>query len=422
MIQPTQTPTTPLGVSLPYSQHKDGTFIILGLKDPDNNLYTFVSGYRSLAIVPVSIGEKTVVSQFSPYPFETFSSLDDDKTNGWAHAYLEVKVETPPSDTQLAGMKSSGIVYHQFGPKTVTVLAEYQTPFQYAAQYLKEVGDRLGTYDLKTWVVSESVRSQDEYTAMTEILTQAISECIVRKQPFDISLDKGTLRYVSFLREKSDTVAITIGNYGHTRVTPEHIQEAEKAGYLSEEDLLFLVRRIWNIKPLLAHSAFDLSFFKRHLEGTPEVRRLTTDLSRTDIPVVRDLGFDMAFLFRAFHAIWLDSSYYDRDDAKYLTYKDLVTDTAYVEKEDRYDPYEYYCCPDCDGYPYPDDEAYDYTVDEQVMVLQDLVETWGDVLDDALLPVFAVWSPAVFSRAAAESDCQPFIAILAQTYPVKEDN
>lgn len=156
----------------------------------------------------VSIGDTVVVPEVSPFPFENFSSINS-FVPGWKPAYL--KVDADVTQEEWDSMKSSGIRYHRFANRKVTVLAEFKKPFRYARDMLDYFGDALGTYDLTTWVLHEETRTNDEYRAAASILAQAVDESRLAGYDLDISFDRHLIPYMTQLLSYK---GVSFGRYG----------------------------------------------------------------------------------------------------------------------------------------------------------------------------------------------------------------
>lgn len=403
------------------SQHEESEYVILALKDPaTGQLKTYVRTVDKYDVIDVKPGDITTISEFSPYPFETFSSLDDGYTLNVERTYLKVKLLDALTSEQIKNMQSSGIKYHQFGRRRVEIIAEFKEPFQYGLRYLEDAGDRLGTWGLTTWAIHNTIQSDAEFKAMKDILKIALKDHKKRGYAFDFSLDACTLPYVPFLRKMNSWYRISVGQYGRVSLPPDVLSQAT---YLKEADLVFLAEKTYAYLGLFKHPLFTEAFFEKHIKGTENESKFTTYLNRKDIEEIEASGFDVDYLLRIAIQVTMDEGYYGDSEAYYDKKKrDLVSDVNYQPITETYDPYEYHCCSDCDGYEMDwededEEEPYDYETDEQVGVLSAILDKWGDYLGASHIASFSGWSPDIFHRCTQQGIHHPFVLLLCKAYP-----
>lgn len=356
--------------------------------------------------VDVAFNQPMSIPVFSPFPFETFSSLDYMKDVFKAYDPTYLLVEADLTEKQEKGMKSSGIMYHRFHNHMVTVLAEFHEPFVYALDMLGRYGKRLGTYHLTTWLIHEETRSDMERRAMETILKRALSEKANTEYPLDITLDTYTLPYVDFLSKQKGRV--TFGQYGSIAITAEDMRTIP----LSIAGYLFLWKTA-RFDPAFCHyPAFGVPFYDQYIKDTAYEPIILGSLYRNAIAELAATGFDMDYVFARFLSHRLDGW---SETNQYESLRELVMDARYEISTHTHDPYEYYCCEDCDGYMM-EDEPYDYAVDEQVDALSEILEDWEPHLSIASIPLFREWSPDIFRRYREAHPGSAFGVLLQEAY------
>lgn len=384
--------------------------VVLGLKHKeDGSLHVYDTISRKQAHVPVDIGDTIPACPVSPFPFSHFSSLDYSK--GFLDTYLPtyLLVEADVTEDELNGMSSGSIVTYQFDSRTVTVLSESDTPFAYALEQLGVHGDRLGTYPLTTWVIHETARSQREFDAMCEILKISIEEHAKTDYTLDLSLDTHVLGYLDFLGTFPDE-SYTFGRYGRNVLTKEDIQSVP----ISDDALLMLIEKTNLLSVLVHHPRFDVSFYQTYIQTDQTLEEaFLRGLYRDECAALSSISFDMDVLFERFYMYWMSTGrpdYSEHDDR--LAF---VSDDTYKPVKQTYNPYEYYCCSDCDGYDLDaDDQPYDYYVDEQVDCLTALVSDWDNYLTARSLPLFDAWDEKIFERYSKEHPDSSFAQLLTE--------
>lgn len=388
---------------------KDGIYIIRGLKDTEGNIYTYVRTINKNNITKVNIGDRTTVSEFEPVPYSEYTSLDDDYTKGYERTYIKVKLENNLTSKQINGLSTSGIMYYQFGEREVTILNEFKKPFQYTLNYLNSGEGKFGVYGPTTWLIHDKTRGEEERQAMEEILRVAHEHYKTTPYSLDISLDSNTLQYISYLRSLDDSNKITYGRGGFVRINKEDIVNGDREGYLNKEDLLYLAKKLMYTGVLFYHSLFTVEFYKEYILDTSLEQYFTTYLYDNEMADAFDSGFDMGYLAERNIEKLLEESTFE-GYGEYETNLELVSDINYQPMTGTYDPYEYYCCYDCDGYHIDTaDKPYDYQVDEQVELLSKIIDQWGDHLNDSHLILFRDWSPDIFNRYIESNSLSRFV-------------
>lgn len=397
---------------------KPNEYIILALKDNQGDLFIFETDRQKSL---VTIGESTTMNNFAPFPFNVFSSLDDDAVKGFQKTYLKVALKDNLSDKELDGMSSNGIRYYHFGKKEIEIISEFTKPFRYALEYLNYGRGTSGTYNLTTWLIHEETRTNDELKAMEEIIKIAYTES--ESGSLDISLDYFVLPYLPILKSISNGKGITFGRYGKNHLDKKDVLKASKNGLLSLTDVLYLAERIMFPKALYYHNDFNEEFYMENIADTSLEYDFLVYLGKDEIEELVSDGIDISYLPGRSVKHMMNSSYgyffdgnYDNHEA-YGTIRELVEDDDYKAIIKTHDPYEFYCCPDCDGYEMDYDlEAYDYTVDEQVEVLQKILNPWGKYLDESSVHLFEDWSSDTFKRVSESENVHPFVGILNERF------
>lgn len=382
--------------------------VVLGLKNKkDGSLHLYDTISRKNKHVPVKIGQSIPSCPVSPFPFSNFSSLDYDKSVFDTHSPTYLEVEADLSEDEFAQMSSGSIVTYQFPNRMLTVLSEYETPFEYALEQLTIHGKRLGTYDITTWVIHEESRTPKEFEAMCQILEISINEHAKTEYMLDLSLDRHVLNYLEFLI-KFPKNAYTFGRYGHNSITKEDIQSVT----LSDEALLMLLEKTYLTEVLVHHPHFDVTFYRDHIQTNQTLEQHVLDLLCNDkLKAFSAISFDMDYLFSRFYVYKIENGM--PGYSEYDTMFDLVSDVNYKSIKKTYNPYEYYCCPDCDGYELDsEDEPYDYFVDEQVNWLSELIRDWDGYLSTRSTRLFNGWDKKIFERYKKEYPDSEFTTLL----------
>lgn len=74
-----------------------------------------------------------------------------------------------------------------------------------------------------------------------------------------------------------------------------------------------------------------------------------------------------------------------------VTFKEACTRTDYPVQEIEHSPYDYYCCPDCDGYELSVDESdfwVEYKDNRVDLILEVLNQHWAKCLPDRGRSIF----------------------------------
>ena len=189
-------------------------FVILAQKSKQDptNYRIFHDEYSGYKPTPVKIGE-TITTMLDPFPFELWSSLDYDDDHDkydWANytpTYLEVETYDIP-DSQLFDMTTGNVRSHRFEGMPLTVLREFDEPFQYALTQLEKYDNNLG--ELTTWLIHEETRNQAEFNAMSQIIDITIARHNKKYGPLDLSFDKYVIPYLPQLLQND----VSFGRYG----------------------------------------------------------------------------------------------------------------------------------------------------------------------------------------------------------------
>ena len=388
-------------------------YIILGLKDKDGNLYSYTNSLSKVSIEKVEINMETEITKFSVFPYDVFSSLDDEHVSKYTKTYLKVTLIDKLSKKELKDLKSSGIMYYQFGKRIIKVIEEYLTPFQYALNLSKDKRRNLSTYSLTTWLIHEYPKSDEEFEAMKEILNIALNSLKHKNSFLDFSLDKYVLKYVEFLRNHNKGDKVSFGRYGRVFITKEDIIRADKLGELSVDDVAYIVGKVFYTTPLYYHSKLTTDMvIDMASKDENALYSLIMHIEKKEINEISSLGFDIDKLF----SVYYSHKFGNRSDCYYGNYEsvdELVSDSNYELYTETFDPYEFYCCSDCDGYELDDDDVeYDRQVDQQVEIFRELIVNWEEHLTDKSKCLFKNWSSDIFNRYSSEYGKSEFINTL----------
>lgn len=391
-----------------------GEYIILGLKDEEGNLYSYSNSGGSKEIMKVTLGENAIISEFSVFPFDTFTTLDDEKTGDYKRTYLRVKLKNNLSTNQIDSLCTNGIIYYKFGEREVKIVDEFTKPFEYALAVHKDIPDRFGVYNAMTWLIHEKPFSEKEELFMKLLIDSAIkyydnyeSKYTFGGMRLSLTPSREMLRYVSHIRDSEYDKKVDIEGYYRKGLMGRDIFRMAKANKFTLEDAFFMISKANNIFPYLHHPEMTASKLRDAIENENVLEdssllyrdEYLKDLSETD--------FDMVELFEIYYDFIMKESHAEH----YLTNSHLVEDYNYIPTEEEYNPYEYYCCPDCDGYQIDWDEfeiSY-FTKDEQVEFLHTLLRPWIGIIDSKSLYLFKNWAPEIFTRALKEDFNREFI-------------
>lgn len=314
---------------------------------------------------------KPVVIQARPFPFETFSSVYQ-PNNDWEPCYLIGEIDIK-DEKKWNNMQSGGIDYYTFDDAEFTPQKELETPFQYALDQYRQWGDKLGTYNLTTWLIHEQTRSEDEFNAMVNILKIALKKYENTPYTLDISFDKYVIPYMAFLWDKD----VTFGRSGTLDTSDEMLKLLTLGGYEWFEKTVSKLQ----LYPTDIFIALDKSNYDEQIVNDymyKNIGALTHGLSQNDwrklAPIIHKRTGD-DFVTTVVNGILgsMDSD----DEVPAETDKDIF----YWLSQDKVElitpePREtYYCCYDCDGEPWWDeDEDDDLTpYDWRVNVLSTIV-------------------------------------------------
>lgn len=363
--------------------------IILGLKDKKTGSYLVYDVVGKNKHMPIRSNETKEIDTLSPFPFSNFSSLDTFNENKFEKCYLEVDAEL--TDSEFSSMKSSGIAYHRFKNRKITLLNEYYDIFQYSLEMLRTFGKNLGTYDLLTWVIHNETKSELEFNAMKKIIFESVSNKENKEYPLDISLDIFTLKYIDYFRELSEKgYNVTFGRYG---TSDRHLFENSQMT-ISNETYFYLLQNVSEIRySFHKHPLFTPNFYEKYVKGTSAEVELFDAIESLDIIALKDKGFDIDYLYsNIFHStlIKLNTHFplYNGDFFK------IFSDPAFAPYIKHDSPYDHYCCEACDGYNiyemYTEEEleGIEVLVDDRLEYVEQLIGRWGDFLSPISFPLF----------------------------------
>lgn len=387
--------------------------VILGLKNKETGILSIYDGsnYKSIKQIPFELNTE-ITGTVSPFPFKHFSSLDESDTIYETHERTYLLIESDIEPKELENTRSGSQQSYTFRDRKFKVLSEFETPFEYYYQKLKEYGENLGDYNATTWVIHEQARTRKEFDYMCKLLKESLESRDNTRYPLDISLDKYTLQYVDFLSEFEGKYPMTFGHYGSISITKKDIENTA----LSVKGYLMLLRKVYLSESLINYPPFTTEFYKEHIENNSslenEFLNSLDNSGRTNtIGALISKGFDMEYLFERFYNLKIKGSneYYSFEDGP-KDYSEIVRLENYTPIVETYDPYATYCCYDCDGYHMdPNEEAYDYEVDERVSFLQALLEIWDNVLTEESTKLFADWNKEIFVKYAEQHADSQFI-------------
>lgn len=363
--------------------------IILGLKEKKTGNYFVydVSGQKKHT--EIGVNETKQIPILSPFPFSNFSSLDTFNERKFEKCYLEVEGEL--SENEFSSMKSGGIVYYRFFDREVTLLNDYQDIFQYALQMLKAFGKKLGTHDLTTWVMHNETKNEAEFTAMKQIILNAVTDQENKAYPLDISVDQYTLVYMDVFREfAAKGRKITFGRYGTNDCD---VFKKTKTKF-SDETFLYLLQnvRLYDTS-YFEHPQFTPAFYEDFIKGTAFEEEFFYDLDEKDLLALKNKGFDMDVLYAQFYRLTLNkfNNYFPEYEGDFFR---IFSDPDCAPYTKHTSPFDYYCCEDCDGYDiyemYSEEEleGTEVLVDERLQYAQELIGEWGDFLAEESYSLF----------------------------------
>lgn len=359
--------------------------IILGVKNKITGEYKALNVENNKNADTVLCTESpTELSTLSPFPFEYFSSITDDKDmKNWEEfCYLEVDGEL--TDDEFKSMKSSGIMYHRFKNRKVKLIGEFHEPFQYSLEMLNKFKEKLGTYDLTTWVIHNGTGTPGEHEAMLEIINASLKKETANGENYgtDISLENKMLEFLPYLlKRKLEGYLISFGRYGRNSLTQAPFDKLD----LTNDELFAAYESITSprIFSVLEHPKFNYQFYLESIKGTEREEQFLSSLDKDDLKILKDNGFPIEDLFRDYFvfakANLIELFGYDENFVSIETY---FADENYELREESNSPYDYYCCEDCDGYNiheiYTDEELEpDVTyIDDRVEELLSKIHQW----------------------------------------------
>lgn len=363
--------------------------VVLGLKEKKSGNYFVYDVTHQNKHIPLAVNETKTIETLAPFPFSNFSSLDTFNERMFERCYLEVEGEL--SESEFSSMKSSGIMYHRFAQREVTLINEYENIFQYSLQMLNKFGKNLGTYDLLTWVIHNETKNEDEYNAMKKIIVKAVEKKENKDYPLDISLDRYTIVYMDLFRELSEKgYKITFGRYGSN---DEALFENENLSF-SNETFLYILQhvRLYH-DSFLEHRMFTPDFYEEFIKGKAFEEELFYGIEPKNILALKEKGFDIDELYQSIFYAKLKTL--NRDFPEYNgDFFQLFTDPDFAPYTKRTSPFDYYCCEDCDGYDiyelYSEEEleGEEIEVDERLEYVQKLIGQWGEFLSSKSVPLF----------------------------------
>lgn len=383
--------------------------VILGLKEKSNGkLYIYDSETRKQSS-QVKLGDTLNIKILDPFPFNHFTTIDNYDESVFEQCYLQVEGEL--SESEYKSMKSTGIVYHRFKDRQVTILNEFHDIFQYSYEKLKEFGKKLGTYDLTTWVLHSKTINAAEESAMKSIIFEDVKNRKSNKRyPLDIRLNKYSIHYVDYFRELSEKgYYITFGKGGRNEITTEEFNIIP----LSDETLLYLVKSELHNDITISHAKFTVEFYDKYIKGTDYELEFIWNVQYNLLQVLSSKGIDVDELFKKYYPISIENCLYD--ESKYENVIEMFKDEKYTPFREHTSPYDYYCCEDCDGYViremYTDEELkgkWEET-DERLVVLYDVLRDWDNFLTDKSFEIFDFVSTEILEKYQNEYENSVFI-------------
>lgn len=356
------------------------SIIILGLKEKSNGSYLVYDVNGGDNHISIKVNQVKKIPILSPFPFSNFSSLDKFDQSKYEKCYLEVDAEI--TDSEFYSMKSSGIVYHRFRNRDVTFLRECHDIFQYSLAMLESFGERLGTYNLLTWVIHNKTKNKLEHKAMKEIIFSGVSKGNNKEYPLDISLDIYTLEYIDYFRQLSkEGYNITFGRYGST---DRKLLENKKAKITEESFLYLLENFVFGINTFIKHTIFTVDFYEKHIKSKEIEKEVLYSLEVEDISDLKVKGFNVDGLYFNYFENMVNK--FNQYHPEYENFFEIFYDEEVKPRIEHTSPYDYYCCEDCDGYDIHDSytqeelDGEDFIIDERVDYVEELVGVWGEHL------------------------------------------
>lgn len=370
--------------------------IILGLREKTTgDYYIFDPDLKRKKHTKVNFGEKVKIETLAPYPFSYYSSISflyADNEDEFEKCYLEV--ESNLSKSEFNGMDSSGIVYYQFDNREVTPLREYKNPLQYALETKKRVKGKYQDWEIVTSLVNHPTIDEDESKAMTELLTIASRSYVKKKgrsnYSMDIKLDRNSIQYLPHLLELTKKgVAVKIN-------TTRDYGENWKTVNFSDSFILEILD-VWpdlTSDLVYAYPKFNYEFYREHIRGTKRMKPLFNSVYNKEL-FVND-HWEIDELFRDFFPMLeerlTEQLNYFTDEEK--SYVEIFADKDFKVRIEHHSPYDYYCCPDCDGYDlcsvYTEEEleGEDTEIDDRINELAQLISEWDPFITEKSKDLF----------------------------------
>lgn len=388
--------------------------IILGLKrKKDGQHFVFDVDYNGKKTAkkhtPISLKETKTINILSPYPFQHFSSLDDDYVDFNVYDKCYLKVEADLTEDEYAGMHHSSISTHRFPNRKITFISEFENIFQYAFQKLNEFGEKLGTYDLTTWIIHNKTKSAAEYEAMKKILFKSVQNKKRNKlYPLCIHLDVYTAVYASYLRELSTFgYQVKFEYYGSKPVGENDLSEIS----FDAATFIFLLKELHMYNPsLFNHPMFTKEFYYNHIFNQDFEGQFLSHLYGEHLSDLFNKGIDPDDIYKSFFNFknkYFHSSWWD-----YNSLEELFSDDNFPVVIEHHSPYDYYCCEDCDGYDihemYDEEDLMgeDVEIDERLDFLKDFLSDWENHLTGKSYDLFNFISDSVLEKYQSHS---PFL-------------
>ena len=398
--------------------------IILGLKNKKTGAYKVFNvelGHHRQKSLPkhmdVEIGKEYTIKQLAPFPFENFSGISFDYQEeileSWDPCYLRVDAEL--TQDEFDSMKHNGICYYRFKNRKITILSEFTDIFQYTREMIDYFGEQLGTYDATTWIIHSKITSDKERKAMESIIKEASRD----RHGLDITFDLFTAQYLDLFRELSNHGReITFGRYGGDNCSQEDLDTLE----MNLDRWMYGLKNIsmyhahWIEHPFFTQAVYDEIRDKHPEDFKQFLQTIVSYDSDKSIPLALSKRLNMDGLFKDLLSVYLndwrhkvDEFFWDDETdpehplAGVHTLEDFFA-MDYPLEHVIYDPYEYYCCEDCDG-PLPEDWQDDITesdVDKRLGFILSIILPWDKYITNHGREALPFISDERFSEIEAE--------------------
>lgn len=315
--------------------------------------------YRPAQAKIVKLGEK-VKAMVSPFPFDTFSSLDNDDPSFKEYQACYLLIDTNiPSDKQLK-MVSSSISSHEFYNQEITVLEEFNKPLQYALETYLKHPKRLGTWDLTTWLIHERIRSNEEFEAMSKILKLAYKNYVNSEYYLSISFDKSVIPY---LPQLVDLPKVKFGDGGYFDKSVDTMLQIDNL--TADQFSRFIFEYIYDISTLIEicikSPILGEEWFFNELQNKASllVKALKNNVFEKET-FLNSLVFDK----QRFFDVWYDKMVSQKYQNVNAFFNSKKIEKKYLEAEKKYQAYEEELAVSDDEYDrdykdYGDDYLYD---------------------------------------------------------------